>query len=101
MANNEYISGMEIYIIYCLDDYELEIKRSVFDQDLFFYQMNFEMYACSNETSNSCKSQNEIQSFLQDIYFGFYYQDFIFDFNNYEIPLKAFPGAEKIFIISS
>ena len=96
-----YINPMRIIIGYCVDDgYHWDMEGSFFDPNET--QFLIELRLCENTPPlKICKSDVEIQTFLQDKYFVLFFQDSYVDFNDYENPVKFFPHVEKIILTPS
>ena len=93
-----YINNLRINISYCVDDgYHWDLEGSFFDPNET--QFLFELRICkSTPPLKICKSDEEIQTFLQEKYFVLYFQDSYVDVNDYENPVKFFPHVEKIIL---
>ena len=94
--DEEAFSLIGINISYCLDfDYEYTIGGGYFDSNTT--ELQLELILCQNDTNmTTCKSEDEIQTFLSDKMFVLYYKNYYIDFNNYENPVPSFPQVEQV-----
>ena len=87
-VDNNRFFNIPIKGTYCLPN-EIYKLEGYWDEDSINY-LYIELIKCVNSTSNnnSCKSNDDINSFLQDYYLDIYIENPNVDYSNYENPFK-------------
>lgn len=78
---------------YCPENFDFELEQNFETNTLKFLSIDF--YLCNNLTmNNTCKSQEEISTFLMGKYFGFSFVNHLFDTSDNQEPLKSIKNSE-------
>lgn len=93
LQNQTFINNRNNFSGYCLDSFNYDLNGWLLDSN--FSTLVLQIYICDNKTSNNtCKSPEEIDSFLENKYFLLIYQDFVESLQNYENPISEFQRVE-------
>ena len=72
--------------MYCIKNLNHNLTGSFAADEYSFLVLN--MYPCKNTTNKKCKTQEELDYYLDGAFFTFQYQNFIFDPNDFDEPFK-------------
>ena len=72
--------------MYCIKNLNHNLTGSFATDEYSFLVLN--MYPCKNTTNKKCKTQEELDYYLDGAFFTFQYQNFIFDPNDFDEPFK-------------
>lgn len=85
------IKNYSLNNMYCIKNLNQEINGTFSDNEYSFIVLK--LYTCKNNTErNNCKSESEINDYLDGAIFTIQYQDYIFDPKNYSYPFKPIMG---------